>query len=83
MDFSSLLPSGQVLLNFQDLNASFQPSFKPRNATPEEIEAYNKLVQYVNRNYQWMSCNGLFFEYPKFMEIPKDSLISHEEYERI
>ena len=54
--------------------------FKFKYATLQEIDAYNQYVRIVNRNYQWMSCNGLFFEYSKFMEIPLNWKVLYAEH---
>lgn len=41
---------------------------------------YNSYVRVVNRNYEWISCKGFFFDYPKYMEIPLDWKVPYNVY---
>ena len=80
---NAFFPSEHIVLYFHDLSPPFQPTFKPKYATTQEIEAYNRLVHAVNRNEEWLSLRGLLYNSPQSQEIPQDSLILHEDYEKM
>jgi len=79
----AFFPSEHLILSFHDLSPPFQPSFQPKYATLQEIKAYNRLVQAVNRNEEWFSLHGWLYNAPQSLEIPEDALILHEKYERM
>ena len=68
--------SGQTVLYFQDFGG-FEPIFKPKYAGPQHIELYNKYVQAVNWNGQWI---GKIYEFTPEKEIPLDEKVPYDKF---